>query len=91
MFGLELGLRWVDEFTRLPGTQNLSRLPRADVGNGAWAKSEAASPIARPCPAMPPIASVTLRMARSGYKDWGRFDLTYAELAERTAVAGVLA
>ena len=53
--------------------------------------SEAVSPIVRPFPAMPPIAGVTLRIARSGYKAWGRFDLTYAELAEGTAVvAGVV-
>jgi glutamate N-acetyltransferase/amino-acid N-acetyltransferase len=38
---------------------------------------------------MPPIAGVTLRVARAGYKDWGRCDLTFAELAEGTAVAGV--
>ncbi|MDE2437123.1 MAG: bifunctional glutamate N-acetyltransferase/amino-acid acetyltransferase ArgJ [Sphingomonadales bacterium] len=48
-----------------------------------------ASPLALPFPAMPPIAGVTLRVARAGYKDWGRCDLTYAELAEGTAVAGV--
>jgi glutamate N-acetyltransferase / amino-acid N-acetyltransferase len=49
----------------------------------------ATSPLARPFPAMPPIAGVTLRVARAGYKDWGRCDLTYVELAEGTAVAGV--
>lgn len=47
------------------------------------------SPLALPFPAMPPIDGVTLRVARAGYKDWGRCDLTYAELAEGTAVAGV--
>ena len=47
------------------------------------------SPLARPFPAIPPIAGVTLRIARAGYKDWGRCDLTYVELAEGTAVAGV--
>ncbi|HVR91694.1 MAG TPA: bifunctional glutamate N-acetyltransferase/amino-acid acetyltransferase ArgJ [Novosphingobium sp.] len=51
--------------------------------------STAVSPLARPFPAMPPIAGVTLRVARAGYKDWGRCDLTYVELAEGTAVAGV--
>lgn len=51
--------------------------------------SEAKSPLARPFPVMPPIAGVTLRVARAGYKDWGRCDLTYVELAEGTAVAGV--
>ena len=38
---------------------------------------------------MPAIAGVTPRIARAGYKDWGRCDLTYVELAEGTAVAGV--
>jgi len=47
------------------------------------------SPLASPFPAIPPIDGVTLRIARAGYKDWGRCDLTYAELAEDTAVAGV--
>ncbi len=51
--------------------------------------SDAVSPLAQPFPAMPPIAGVTLRVARAGYKDWGRCDLTFAELAESTAVAGV--
>jgi glutamate N-acetyltransferase/amino-acid N-acetyltransferase len=32
---------------------------------------------------------VTLRVARAHYKEWDRCDLTYAELAEGTAVAGV--
>lgn len=47
------------------------------------------SPLALPFPEMPPIEGVTLRVARARYKDWGRADLTYAELAEGTAVAGV--
>lgn len=47
------------------------------------------SPLARPFPPLPEIAGVTLRVARAGYKDWGRCDLTYVELAEGTAVAGV--
>ena len=51
--------------------------------------SKAVSPLARPFPAMPPIAGVTLRVARAGYKDWGRCDLTFVELAEGTVVAGV--
>ncbi len=51
--------------------------------------SEAVSPLATPFPSMPPIAGVTLRVARAGYKDWGRCDLTYVELAPSTAVAGV--
>jgi len=51
--------------------------------------SDAVSPLVLPFPALPPVAGVTLRVARAGYKDWGRCDLTYAELAEGTAVAGV--
>ena len=51
--------------------------------------SDAVSPLAQPFPAMPPIAGVTLRIARAGYKDWGRCDLTYVELSPGTAVAGV--
>lgn len=47
------------------------------------------SPLALPFPDMPPVAGVTLRVARAGYKNWGRCDLTYVELAEGTAVAGV--
>lgn len=49
----------------------------------------ATSPLALPFPAMPEIDGVTLRVARAGYKDWGRCDLTYVELAEGTSVAGV--
>ena len=44
------------------------------------------SPLAQPFPAMPQIAGVTPRIARAGYKDWGRCDLTYVELAAGTAV-----
>ena len=51
--------------------------------------SEAVSPLASPFPALPAISGVTPRVARAGYKDWGRCDLTYVELAEGTAVAGV--
>ena len=49
----------------------------------------APSPLARPFPDMPPIEGVTLRVARAGYKAWERADLTFAELAPSTAVAGV--
>ncbi|MEN7536320.1 bifunctional glutamate N-acetyltransferase/amino-acid acetyltransferase ArgJ [Aurantiacibacter flavus] len=49
----------------------------------------ATSPLAKPFPAMEPIAGVTLRVARAQYKTWDRCDLTYAELAEGTSVAGV--
>lgn len=47
------------------------------------------SPLALPFPDMPPIAGVTLRASRARYKDWDRADLTYIELDEGTAVAGV--
>ncbi|WP_327754682.1 bifunctional glutamate N-acetyltransferase/amino-acid acetyltransferase ArgJ [Sphingobium sp. SJ10-10] len=40
-------------------------------------------------PNLPPIAGVTARVARARYKNWDRCDLTYVELAEGTAVAGV--
>jgi len=49
----------------------------------------ARSPLARPFPAMPAIAGVTLRVARAGYKNWDRPDLTFAELASGTHVAGL--
>ena len=49
----------------------------------------ATSPLARPFPQMPAIAGVTLRVARARYKAWDRADLTFAELAEGTSVAGV--
>ena len=51
--------------------------------------SDAVSPLAEPFPALPAIAGVTPRIARAGYKAWGRCDLTYVELVEGTAVAGV--
>jgi glutamate N-acetyltransferase/amino-acid N-acetyltransferase len=47
------------------------------------------SPLARPFPEMPTIAGVSLRVARARYKEWERADLTFAELAEGTSVAGV--
>ncbi|RJY08638.1 bifunctional glutamate N-acetyltransferase/amino-acid acetyltransferase ArgJ [Aurantiacibacter aquimixticola] len=47
------------------------------------------SPLALPFPDMSAIDGVTLRVARARYKDWDRADLTYAELAEGTASAGV--
>lgn len=47
------------------------------------------SPLARPFPDLPPIAGVTLRVARARYKEWNRCDLTLVELAAGTAVAGV--
>ena len=50
----------------------------------------APSPLAVPFPDLPPIAGVTLRVARARYKDWDRCDLTYVTLDPDTAVAGVL-
>ena len=47
------------------------------------------SPLALPFPEMPQIAGVTCRVARAQYKTWDRCDLTFVELAEGTAVAGV--
>ena len=47
------------------------------------------SPLARPFPELPAIAGVTLRVARAGYKEWDRCDLTFAEVAVGTSVAGV--
>ncbi len=47
------------------------------------------SPLARPFPAMPAIAGATPRVARAGYKAWGRCDLTFVMLDEGTGVAGV--
>ena len=47
------------------------------------------SPLARPFPDLPQIDGVTVRVARAGYKAWDRADLTFIELAEGTAVAGV--
>ena len=65
------------------------RLRQSRSAHKAQAMSSAQSPLARPFPAIPAIAGVTPRIARAGYKDWGRCDLTYIELAEGTAVAGV--
>jgi len=49
----------------------------------------ATSPLARPFPDMPMIDGVTLRVARAGYKNWDRADLTFAEFAAGTSLAGV--
>lgn len=40
-------------------------------------------------PELPPIAGVALTVARAGYKDWDRCDLTLARLDPGTTVAGV--
>ena len=55
-----------------------------------WVAMDTISPLALPFPALPPIAGVTLRVARARYKKWDRCDLTVAELAPGTTVAGVL-
>ncbi len=47
------------------------------------------SPLAVPFPETPAIAGAVPRVARAGYKEWERCDLTYVELDEGTAVAGV--
>ena len=49
----------------------------------------APSPLARAFPQLPAIEGVTLRVARARYKNWDRADLTFAELAQGTSVAGV--
>lgn len=64
-------------------------LPTACWHHKGPAMAHPVSPLARPFPAIPPIASVTPRVARAGYKDWGRCDLTFVEFTEGTAVAGV--
>ena len=48
------------------------------------------SPLARPFPDLPAIAGVRIGTATAGYKNWTRADVTLVELAEGTAVAGVL-
>jgi glutamate N-acetyltransferase / amino-acid N-acetyltransferase len=40
-------------------------------------------------PTLPALEGVSLRVARARYKTWDRCDLTYIELAQGTAVAGV--
>ncbi len=47
------------------------------------------SPLATPFPDLNQISGVTVRVARAGYKDWDRCDLTFAELTPGTTVAGV--
>lgn len=47
------------------------------------------SPLALPFPDMPPIAGVTLRTVRAGYKNWDRADLTLVEVDAGTSLAGV--
>ncbi len=49
----------------------------------------APSPLAKPFPQMSALPGVTVRIARAGYKDWERADLTLVQLPEGTSVAGV--
>jgi len=51
--------------------------------------SDAVSPLAKPFPAMPPIAGVRIATVRAGYKAWDRDDLTLVTLDAGTTVAGV--
>ena len=48
------------------------------------------SPLARPFPDVPTVRGATPVVARAGYKDWDRCDLTFVRLDEGTSVAGVL-
>ena len=48
------------------------------------------SPLARPFPALPPIAGVRIGTATAAYKPWTRADVTLVEFAAGTTVAGVL-
>ena len=47
------------------------------------------SPLALPFPGMPLVDGVRLRVACARYKHWDRADLTFAELAPGTSLAGV--
>lgn len=47
------------------------------------------SPLARPLPALPPIAGVRMATAEAGVRYKGRTDVLLAEFSEGTAVAGV--
>lgn len=59
---------------------------RATLG---YAPTMTTSPLALPFPDLAPLPGVTIRVARAGYKDWGRCDLTFVELAPGATVAGV--
>ncbi|MBX9858905.1 MAG: bifunctional glutamate N-acetyltransferase/amino-acid acetyltransferase ArgJ [Sphingomonas sp.] len=52
--------------------------------------SSSPSPLARPLPALSPVAGVALHVARAQYKVWDRCDLTFVALDAGTSVAGVL-
>jgi glutamate N-acetyltransferase / amino-acid N-acetyltransferase len=74
---------------RFPAKRELAVLDLQPRHATPLAMSDAVSPLALPFPELPPIAGVSLRVARAGYKNWGRCDLTYVELAEGTTLAGV--
>lgn len=76
-------------FARCTVATFASRLLCGEAPLSADAMELDRSPLAQPFPTMPEIEGVTLRVARARYKDWDRADLTFAELAEGTAVAGV--
>jgi len=64
---------------------------RLDLGIAAWHDAlMAVSPLARPFPAMPPVAGVRIGTATAGYKAWTRADVTLVAFASGTTVAGVL-
>ena len=48
------------------------------------------SPLAQPFPDLPPVAGVSLQVARARYKAWDRCDLTLATFPAGASVAGVL-
>ncbi len=60
------------------------------AANRRYGASMSISPLARPFPVLPAIAGVRIGTATAGYKAWTRADVTLVELAEGTAVAGVL-
>lgn len=70
-FGLDPDFRRVDENGRSPDCpvpKPCAACPAPLRAKEVWVMSETVSPIVRPFPAMLPIAGVTLRIARSGYK-----------------------
>jgi len=47
------------------------------------------SPLAKAFPNLPALPGVAARVARAGYRDWERADISFVTLPEGTAVAGV--
>jgi len=54
-----------------------------------WMKMERSPLAPTQFPAIAPLAGVGLHTVKAGYKEWDRADLTFVDLAEGTAVAGV--